>query len=123
MNNVKNSTSVWIQFLVISGLLLGLAANACAWSEKKILPKEWDNLVYGGRFMDRILPAPIYKGLETETWGTDAVRPRDIHNGIEDLEWSYWGGRPILGPDKKYHMFVARWREDNPRGHAGWPDS
>ena len=25
--------------------------------------------------------------------------------------------------DGKYHLFVARWREDNPRGHAGWPDS
>lgn len=86
-------------------------------------PEAWNDLVHGGRFMDRILPAPIYQGLENDTWGADSVRPRDIHNGTEDPQWSYWGGRPILEPDGKYHLFVARWREDNPRGHGGWPKS
>jgi len=90
---------------------------------EKPRPEAWKNLVHGGRFMDRILPAPIYDKLESDTWGAGAVRPRDIHNGIEDPNWSYWGGRPILEPDGKYHMFVARWREDNPRGHGGWPKS
>ena len=28
-----------------------------------------------------------------------------------------------MEPDGKYHLFVARWREDNPRGHGGWPSS
>jgi hypothetical protein len=51
------------------------------------------------------------------------VRPRDIHNGIEDPEWSYWGGKPILGPDGQFHFFVCRWREDDPRGHQAWPTS
>ncbi|MFU8847340.1 MAG: glycoside hydrolase family protein [Opitutales bacterium] len=86
-------------------------------------PPEWEGLVYGGRFMDRILPAPIYKGLESDVWGAGNVRPRDIHNGIEDPDWSYWGGKPILGEDGRYHFFVCRWREDDPRGHMGWPDS
>jgi hypothetical protein len=36
---------------------------------------------------------PIHGGLETDTWGADAVRPRDIQNGIEDPDWSYWGGK------------------------------
>jgi len=86
-------------------------------------PKAWKSLVNGGRFMDRILPAPIHDKLTSDTWGADAVRPRDIQNGIEDPKWSYWGGRPIAGPDGKYHLFVCRWREDNPRGHGGWPNS
>lgn len=102
---------------------MGLASTAAAQHADKRRPEAWKNLVYGGRFMDRILPAPIHNGLESNTWGADAVRPRDIHNGIEDPNWSYWGGRSILGPDGKYHLFVARWREDNPLGHAGWPDS
>lgn len=123
MSNLKNKTSVQVLLAIISGLLMGLAVNASAWSGDKPRPKAWDDLVYGGRFMDRIEPAPIYKGLESDTWGTDAVRPRDIDNGIEDADWSYWGGRPILEPDGKYHLFVARWREDNPRGHGGWPKS
>jgi len=108
---------------VIALPLLCSAAAALAQHGDKPRPEAWKNLVYGGRFMDRILPAPIYDKLTSDTWGADAVRPRDIHNGIEDPNWSYWGGRPILGPDGKYHLFVARWREDNPRGHGGWPGS
>ena len=103
--------------------MLCIASVVNAQHGDKPRPEAWNDLVHGGRFMDRILPAPICKGLETDTWGTDAVKPRDIHNGIEDPAWSYWGGRPILESDGKYHLFVARWREDNPRGHAGWPDS
>ena len=100
-----------------------MAADVGAQHQDKPRPEAWNELVHGGRFMDRILPSPIYKGLETNTWGTDAVRPRDIHNGIEDPEWSYWGGKPVLGPDGKYHFFVCRWREDDPRGHQAWPTS
>lgn len=107
----------------IAWQVLCLAGVANAQHADKPRPEAWSNLVPGGRFMDLILPAPIYQGLETDTWGTDAVKPRDTHNGIEDPEWSYWGGRSILEPDKKYHLFVARWREDNPRGHGGWPSS
>ncbi len=116
-------TSAGIQLMVIVTLLLGMAVDVGAQHKDKPRPEAWNNLVPGGRFMDRILPSPIYKGLETDTWGTGAVRPRDIHNGIEDPEWSYWGGKPVLGPDGKYHFFVCRWREDDPRGHQAWPTS
>lgn len=113
----------WSAPLAVAALLLAMAGAADAQHADKARPEAWKNLVYGGRFMDRILPAPIHDKLTRNTWGADAVRPRDIHNGIEDPNWSYWGGRSILGPEGKYHLFVARWREDNPLGHAGWPDS
>jgi len=110
------ATCIALQVLCIAGVV-----NAQHGAKPR--PEAWNKLVHGGRFMDRILPAPVYKGLERDAWGADAVKPRDIHNGIEDPEWSYWGGRPILEPDGTYHLFVARWREDNPRGHGGWPAS
>lgn len=109
--------------LSLLGMCVIVAGPAGAQHRDKPRPAAWKGLVHGGRFMDRILPAPIYTGLESDTWGTDAVRPRDIHNGIEDPDWSYWGGRPLLEPGGTYHLFVARWREDNPRGHGGWPQS
>ena len=86
-------------------------------------PAKWKKLVPGGQFMDRILPAPIHDKLTSDTWGADGVRPRDIHNGIEDPKWSYWGGKPVLGPDGRYHWFGCRWPEGNPKGHGGWPQS
>ena len=86
-------------------------------------PEKWKQLVPGGQFMDRILPAPIHDTLTSDTWGADGVRPRDIHNGIEDPEWSYWGGKPVRGRDGRYHWFGCRWPEDNPKGHGGWPES
>lgn len=116
-------TSAWIELTVITALLLGMTIDVGAQHQDKSRPEAWKDLVHGGRFMDRILPAPVYDGLETDTWGADAVRPRDVHNGIEDPEWSYWGGKPVLGPDGKYHLFVCRWREDDPRGHQAWPTS
>jgi hypothetical protein len=119
--NVK--TLAWIALPLTAALLPGMAGVSNAQHGNKPRPEAWNSLAHGGRFMDRILPAPIYRGLESDTWGADSVRPRDVHNGIENPEWSYWGGRPILEPDGKYHLFVARWREDNPRGHGGWPKS
>lgn len=86
-------------------------------------PDEWNELVPGGQFMDRIQPAPICGKLTDDTWGADCVRPRDISNGIEDPKWSYWGGKPVLGRDGRYHWFGCRWPEDNPKGHDGWPQS
>ena len=60
-------------------------------------PKEWNNLVQGGRFMDRFLPIPTIGNLTKDTWGADDVVPRFVDNGIEDADWSYWGGNSILG--------------------------
>jgi hypothetical protein len=117
----RTRTGIILSFTIIQALCMTDSANAQHGDKPR--PDAWKNLVHGGRFMDRILPAPIYDRLTSDTWGADAVRPRDIHNGIEDPNWSYWGGRPIREPDGTYHLFVARWREDNPRGHAGWPKS
>lgn len=86
-------------------------------------PAEWENLVYGGRFMDRFLPIPVMGPLSSDTWGADKVVPRYVDNGIEDGEWSYWGGNALKGPDGKYHLFVCRWREDSRKGHMEWPGS
>ncbi|MCF7973255.1 MAG: glycoside hydrolase family protein [Phycisphaerae bacterium] len=86
-------------------------------------PAEWEGLVFGGRFMDRFLPMPVQGELTSDTWGADNVIPRYIDNGIEDREWSYWGGNAVLGPDGKYHLFVCRWREDSQRGHHEWSRS
>jgi len=116
-------SSVLIQLTVIMALQLGMAVEVGAQHKDKPRPEAWKDLAYGGRFMDRILPAPIYQGLEYDTWGADAVRPRDIHNGIEDPDWSYWGGKPVLGDDGKYHFFGCRWPEDSEKGHMSWPKS
>ncbi|GAH87449.1 unnamed protein product [marine sediment metagenome] len=64
-------TSAWIELMVIASLLLGMAVDVSAQHQDKPRPEAWKDLVYGGRFMDRILPAPIYDGLETDTWGAD----------------------------------------------------
>lgn len=98
--------------------LLTLDANAQSVQRKR--PAEWNDLVYGGRFMDRFLPMPVQDKLTSETWGAENVKPRYIDNGLEDNEWSYWGGNALLGDDGKYHLYVCRWREDSQRGHMEW---
>jgi hypothetical protein len=116
-------TSAWISLALVEALLIGMTVDVGAQHKDKPRPEAWKDLVYGARFMDRILPAPVYDGLECDTWGTDAVRPRDIHNGIEDPDWSYWGGKPVLGDDGIYHFFGCRWPEDAEKGHMSWPKS
>jgi len=86
-------------------------------------PAEWDMLVTGGRFMDRFQAIPAKGPLSADTWGARGVIPRYIDNGIEEDEWSYWGGNSVLGKDGKYHLIVCRWREDSPRGHMEWRNS
>ncbi len=99
------------------------ASDASAQALERKRPAEWDNLALGGRFMDRFLPMPVQGPLTSETWGADNVKPRYIENGLEDNEWSYWGGNALLGADGKYHLYVCRWREDSERGHMEWPRS
>jgi hypothetical protein len=56
--------------------LLGLlctSADSSAQHQDKPRPESWEHLAFGGRFMDRILPAPVHEGLETDTWGTEKV--------------------------------------------------
>ncbi len=105
-------------------LILGLACGTTlAQDTQRPRPDGWENLVLGGRFMDRFLPMPIRSPLTTNTWGVDAVKPRDVTNGIEEKEWSYWGGNIVLGDDGKYHLFVCRWPENAAKGHMAWHGS
>ena len=86
-------------------------------------PDAWKELTFGGRFMDRFEPLPFLSKRTSDTWGVDAVKPRDITLGIEDPKWSYWGGNILKTKDGEYHQFVCRWKEDTPKGHMDWPYS
>ncbi|WP_198439895.1 glycoside hydrolase family protein [Pareuzebyella sediminis] len=86
-------------------------------------PNGWENLVYGGRFMDRFQPMPELGQMTSDTWGASGVVPRDTLNGIEDKKWSYWGGNIRKMEDGYYHLFVCRWAEDSEKGHMAWPNS
>ncbi|MBN7815887.1 glycoside hydrolase family protein [Algoriphagus pacificus] len=91
--------------------------------EERARPAEWKNLVEGGKFIDLFQPIPPIGKLTADTWGTATVKPRYVDNGIEDNEWSYWGGNILKGEDGQFHMFVCRWREDSSKGHHEWPNS
>ena len=84
---------------------------------------EPEETVDGGQFIDRFLPMPLLSKPTSDTWGADNVIPRDVENGVEDRTWSYWGGNAKLADDGKYHLYVARWREDAERGHMEWRKS
>ncbi len=107
---------------VIFLLVLNIV-SAEAQITERVRPAEWDNLVFGGRFMDRFLFMPDLEGMTSNIWGAKNVIPRDTNNGIEDAKWSYWGGNTRLMDDGKYHMFVCRWAENSPKGHMEWPKS
>lgn len=99
----------------------------CSWgfsqSIERERPSEWENLVKGGRFMDRFLPIPVRGELASNIWGASQVVPRYVNNGLEDNKWSYWGGNIKKGADGIYHLYVCRWAEDSPKGHMQWHDS
>ncbi|WP_234367703.1 hypothetical protein [Parabacteroides pacaensis] len=85
------------RFTFMASLLMGLTFignSLFAQITERQLPAEWNNLVNGGRFMDRFLPM---KGtnLSSDIWGASCVKPRFIDNGIEDCIWSYWGGNIV----------------------------
>lgn len=105
-----------LQLLMLNGLI-----NAQITERER--PAEWNNLAFGGRFMDRFLPIPVMGPLSSDTWGGENVIPRYVENGLEDMEWSYWGGNALLGADGRYHLYVCRWREDSRKGHMEWPRS
>ncbi len=82
------------------------------------------NAKLGSTFSDLILPMPIYETLRSDLWGAETVVPRDPNNGIEDGDWSYWGGKAIKdSSDGKYHLNVVRWPEGHRKGHWAWPES
>ncbi|MDZ8120003.1 glycoside hydrolase family protein [Pontiella agarivorans] len=100
-------------------LLLGISTSLYA--SDYVPPK---GLVHGGSFIDRFLPVPVSGPLRSDVWGATNVVPRDVNNGLEDAEYSYWGGNIILGEDGKHHLFVCRWPENNIKGkvsgHNTW---
>ncbi|NQT39881.1 MAG: hypothetical protein HQ581_20475 [Planctomycetes bacterium] len=101
----------------------GFMTSVHAEHEDVVRPAAWKDLAFGGRFMDRFEPMPLLGQRTNDTWGVDAVKPRDVLNGIEDHQWSYWGGNILQAEDQTYHLFVCRWREDSPKGHMAWRQS
>ncbi|MCK5701687.1 MAG: hypothetical protein KAI29_11060, partial [Cyclobacteriaceae bacterium] len=126
MNPSKSNNTSFYPLLLVCALFLFtnlFSIDVHAQSTERERPAEWDDLVYGGRFMDRFLPMPAQGPLTSDTWGAAEVKPRYVENGLEDNEWSYWGGNALLGEDGLYHLFVCRWREDSPKGHMDWSNS
>ncbi len=113
----------WKRALLALAVASGWDSVLCAQHQDVVRPAQWNDLVFGGRFMDRFEPIPLLGPRTSGTWGVDAVKPRDVLNGIEDPEWSYWGGNILEADDGTYHLFVCRWREDHPKGHMAWPQS
>lgn len=114
-----NHLAKWIVGLTVT-ILLSTATVGARGSAPEDDVTKGKGRVYGGQFMDRFLPMPVQGKLTSDTWGADRVKPRYVDNGIEESEWSYWGGQARLASDGKYHLYVARWREGSPRGHMEW---
>jgi hypothetical protein len=80
-------------------------------------------------FTDYFKPVPIVCPPTSNTWGDNAVIPRDTCNGLEDTsgtptvrpKWMYWDGKILRGADGRYHMFADRWPHAN--GMGDWVNS
>lgn len=107
-----------LSLFMISMLSLSLSAQV---TERK-RPADWDNLIKGGRYVDRFLPMPDGK-ISDKVWGAKEVLPRFVDNGIEHPDISFWGGNILKGEDGKYHLFVCGWPENSEKGHMQWPNS
>ena len=102
--------------------LLTVALAAMTQAAATAADNDWDRLIRGGRFMDRIMPMQG-RVLSSDCWGAPGTRPRLTDNGIESPDTSYWGGNILKGSDGLYHMNVAGWPESSPRGHNTWSRS
>lgn len=100
-------------------ILLGIALAAV---QARAAGNDWDRLIEGGRFMDRILPMQG-SVMSSDCWGAPGTRPRLVDNGIESADTSFWGGNILKGPDGLYHLNVAGWPESSPKGHNTWSQS
>lgn len=109
---------------VITTLISTILATdkASAQAVDRPRPQQWERLVKGGRFMDRIQPMPDGRKAK-HTWGTAEVAQRFVDNGIEMPDTSFWGGNILKDDDGLYHMYVCGWPEDSPQGHMFWPNS
>ena len=106
--------------VVLTAIAIAPAAHAQFGKSTYVVP---DGMVSGGQFIHRFLPMKPNAPLRSDVWGVDAVKPRDVANGVEDAEFSYWCTSVVRGPEGKYHNFVVRWPEKSPKGHFEWPNS
>lgn len=106
--------------IVLMLMCLPLAANAQV--EERQRPAEWEQLVPGGRHMDRFLTMPESRVVRAN-WGSEAVRNRYVDNGIELEGMSFWGGNILRDKDGLFHMYVCGWPENSPKGHMFWGNS
>lgn len=111
------------RIISIAIFLMAINFLTLAQDTKRERPKEWNNLIEGGAFIDRFEPIPVIGRLTSDTWGWKAVLPRYVDNGIEDPAWSYWGGNIVVDNENQYHLFVCRWPENNEKGHMMWSKS
>lgn len=109
------------QILTLFSVLL-LTASVSAQVEERTRPAEWDQLVLGGRHMDRFETMPESR-VARANWGAEAVRRRYVDNGIEQDGMSFWGGNILQDEQGLYHMYVCGWPEDSPKGHMFWSNS
>ena len=123
MEKKQNEPKTMTKLLLMAAMLSIPQHLVWGQTTERSRPAAWNDLVQGGRFMDRYLPLPDLGGMTTDVWGTADVVPRDVNNGIEEKDWSYWGGNTRLMDDGKYHLFVCRWRENAPLGHMAWKSS
>ncbi len=114
----RKSSSILTVFAMLP--FLASVAHAQHGQSTYVVP---EGLVQGGQFIDRFLPMKPNGPLRSDVWGVDAVKPRDVANGVEDAEFSYWCTSVVEGSDGKYHNFVVRWPENSPKGHFEWPNS
>ena len=96
--------------------------TATAQVTERTRPAEWENLVFGGRHMDRFETMPEGR-VARANWGTEAVRYRLVDNGIEQDGMSFWGGNILQDDNGLYHLFVCGWFENSPNGHMFWSNS
>lgn len=85
-------------------------------------PAEWENLVRGGRFMDRFMAMPDGEQ-QAGIWGADSVLNRYVDNGIEKDDISFWGGKILQSKDGKFHLYICGWPENISGGHMFWRNS
>ncbi len=117
------STTILKKALLALALVTGLVTAVHAQHKDIVRPAAWKDLAFGGRFMDRFEHMPLLGKRTDDTWGVDAVKPRDVLNGIEEAQWSYWGGNIVQGKDDAYHLFVCRWPENHRKGHMAYHSS
>lgn len=116
---MKNQRTLLILILIS---FTSLSCLSFAQSTQRKHPAQWNNLVKGGRFMDRFQTMP--QGIQSDhCWGDKAVAHRFVNNGIEDTIHSFWGGNILKDKQGLYHMMLCGWLENSTKGHMSWPKS